>query len=101
MKNYIHNLKIPEKSGKKIGIFRVICATFGGLIIALLMMALLVTITPIKKEDMTLLIIIIDGSVWALLAFWISLSSSKYIAILRTIVPIIVFTIALIIFYNI
>ena len=31
MKELIQNLKIPENSGKKIGLFRTICAIFGGL----------------------------------------------------------------------
>ncbi|WP_418181013.1 hypothetical protein ACNSOL_04280 [Aliarcobacter lanthieri] len=101
MRNYIRNLKVPERSGKKIGLFRILCSIIGGLIITLLAMALLVTIVPIGKEDTTLAIIIMDGSVWALFALWISLSASKYIALLRCIVPSLVLVIALIILFNI
>ncbi|RBQ29585.1 hypothetical protein ACNSOS_10310 [Aliarcobacter vitoriensis] len=101
MRNYIRNLKIPEKSGKKIGLFRILCSIIGGLIVTLLAMALLVTIVPIGKEDITLATIIIDGSIWALIAFWISLSSSKYIALLRCLIPSLILAIALIILFNI
>ena len=101
MRDYIRNLKIPEKSGKKIGLFRILCSIIGGLIVTLLSMALLVTIVPIGKEDITLATIIIDGSIWALIAFWISLSSSKYIALLRCLIPSLILAIALIILFNI
>lgn len=99
MREFINRLKIPEKSGKKIGLFRIVCAIFGGLLIALLLMALLITLTPTNKESMTLATILIDGSVWAILAFWISLSSSKYIALKRAVIPIFVLAVILLIVY--
>ncbi|MDD2639547.1 MAG: hypothetical protein PHS65_00970 [Arcobacteraceae bacterium] len=100
MKMLIQNLKIPENSGKRIGLFRTLCAIFGGLIVALLAMAVLIHITPSNKGDITLVSIILDGSVWALVAFWVVLAPSKFSALLRCTIPSVVFTIALLIFYN-
>lgn len=100
MKELIRELKIPEKSGKKIGLFRTVCATLGGLVITILSMALLITIISVKKEDMTLMSIILNGTVWALVGFWIALASSKYEALLRAFIPSVVLTLAFIIVYN-
>ena len=99
MKEYINSLKIPENSGKRIGLFRIVCAIFGGAIITLLTVSVVLTIIPKNKEPMTIASIILDGSIWAIVAFWISLSISKYIAILRCIIPIIILGLILIIIY--
>ncbi|MCT7564669.1 hypothetical protein N5U20_11115 [Aliarcobacter butzleri] len=42
MKELIKSLSVPEESGKKIGLFRTLCAIFGGLIVAYLGMTLLI-----------------------------------------------------------
>ena len=99
MKAFINSLKVPEISGKKIGLFRIFCAIFGGAIITLLTVSVVLTIIPKNKEPMTITSIILDGSIWAIVAFWISLSISKYIAILRCIIPIIILGLILIIIY--
>ena len=99
MRELINKLKTPEISGKKIGLFRIVCAIFGGAIIALLIVSVILTIIPTNKEPMTIASIILDGSIWAIVAFWISLSISKYIAILRCIIPIIILGLILIIIY--
>ena len=99
MKEYINSLKIPENSGKRIGLFRIVCAIFGGAIITLLTVSVVLTIIPKNKEPMTIASIILDGSIWAIVAFWISLSINKYIALLRCIVPIIILGLILIIIY--
>ncbi len=97
MKEYINSLKIPENSGKKIGLFRIVCAIFGGAIITLLTVSVVLTIIPKNKEPMTIASIILDGSIWAIFAFWISLSISKYIVLLRCFIPIIILALILII----
>ena len=56
-------------------------------------------IIPTNKEPMTIASIILDGSIWAIVAFWISLSVSKYIALLRCIVPIFILGLILTIIY--
>ncbi|WP_148625198.1 hypothetical protein [Aliarcobacter cryaerophilus] len=99
MKAFINSLKVPEISGKKIGLFRIFCAIFGGAIITLLTVSVVLTIIPKNKEPMTIASIILDGSIWAIVAFWISLSISKYIVLLRCIVPIIILGLILIIIY--
>ena len=99
MKEYINSLKIPENSGKRIGLFRIVCAIFGGAIITLLTVSVVLTIIPKNKEPMTIASIILDGSIWAIFAFWISLSVSKYIALLRCIVPIFILGLILTIIY--
>ena len=99
MRELINKLKTPEISGKKIGLFRIFCAIFGGAIITLLIVSVILTIIPTNKEPMTIASIILDGSIWAIVAFWISLSINKYIALLRCIVPIIILGLILIIIY--
>ena len=99
MRELINKLKTPEISGKKIGLFRIVCAIFGGAIITLLIVSVILTIIPTNKEPMTIASIILDGSIWAIFAFWISLSISKYIVLLRCIVPIIILGLILIIIY--
>ncbi len=99
MRELINKLKTPEISGKKIGLFRIVCAIFGGAIIALLIVSVILTIIPTNKEPMTIASIILDGSIWAIVAFWISLSVSKYITLLRCIVPIFILGLILTIIY--
>ena len=99
MKAFINSLKVPEISGKKIGLFRIFCAIFGGAIITLLTVSVVLTIIPKNKEPMTIASIILDGSIWAIVAFWISLSVSKYITLLRCIVPIFILGLILTIIY--
>ena len=99
MKEYINSFKLPENSGKRIGLFRIVCAIFGGAIITLLTVSVVLTIIPKNKEPMTIASIILDGSIWAIFAFWISLSISKYIVLLRCFIPIIILALILIIIY--
>ena len=101
MKDLILKLKTPEISGKKIGLFRTICAIFGGLIVAYLGMTLLIFIIPGTAGETIIVPLLLNTFAWASVALWISLSKTKYIALLRSVVPSVVFAIALIIFYNI
>ena len=101
MKQYINNLKIVEKSGKKIGLFRTICSIFGGLLLAYLGMTLLVFIIPGSAGESIIVPLLLNTFAWASVALWISLSKSKYIALLRCTIPSLIFSIILIILYNI
>ncbi|OCL87883.1 hypothetical protein AAX26_00980 [Aliarcobacter thereius] len=101
MKQYINNLKIVEKSGKKIGLFRTICSIFGGLLLAYLGMTLLVFIIPGSAGESIVVPLLLNTFAWASVALWISLSKSKYIALLRSTIPSLIFSIILIILYNI
>ncbi|WP_418187096.1 hypothetical protein [Aliarcobacter lanthieri] len=102
MREFINRLKTPEISGKKIGFFRLICSISGGLIISYLGISFLTMIMPFGRvNDWALFFLIISGFIWAFVSFWISLSSSKYIALLRSFVPSFILAIVLIILYNI
>lgn len=100
MKELIKNLSTPEQSGKKIGFFRTICAIFGGLLVAYLGMSLLIYIIPGSAAESIVVPLLFNTFFWATIALWISLSSSKLIALLRVLIPTLIFTILLIILYN-
>ena len=100
MRKLIKNLSIPERSGKKIGFFRTICAIFGGLIVAYLGMTLLIYIIPGSAAESIVVPLLFNTFFWAITALWISLSSTKLIALLRVLMPTLIFTILLIILYN-
>ncbi|RBQ27915.1 hypothetical protein [Aliarcobacter vitoriensis] len=101
MINYLNSLKVVESSGKKIGLFRTICSIVGGLIVAYLGMTLLIFIIPGTAGESIIVPLLFNTFAWASVALWISLSKSKYIALLRCVVPTLIFGIALIILYNI
>ncbi len=101
MKELIKSLSIPEKSGKKIGLFRALCAIFGGLIVAYLGMTLLIYIIPGKPGESIVVPLLLNTMVWAISALWISLAYSKLSAIVRVIVPTLIFSILIAILYNI
>jgi hypothetical protein len=100
MKELIKILSIPETSGKKIGIFRTLCAIFGGLIVAYLGMTLLIYIIPGSAGESIVVPLLLNTFVWALTALWISLSTTKLLALLKVLIPTILFSILLIILYN-
>ncbi|MCG3699480.1 hypothetical protein L5F42_06490 [Aliarcobacter butzleri] len=101
MKELIKSLSIPETSGKKIGLFRALCAIFGGLIVAYLGMTLLIYIIPGKPGESIVVPLLLNTMVWAISALWISLAYSKLSAIVRVIVPTLIFSILIAILYNI
>jgi hypothetical protein len=101
MKELIKSLSVPEASGKKIGLFRTLCAIFGGLMVAYLGMTLLVFIIPGTAGESIIVSLLLNTLAWAIIALWISLSKTKYIALLRCTVPTLIFGILLIILYNI
>lgn len=100
MKKIIKTLKTPEKSGKKIGFFRIICSIVGGLLLSYLGMTLLVYIIPAKPGESIVIPLILNTIVWAITALWISLSYNKLNAILKVLIPSLIFLILIIAFYN-
>lgn len=101
MRNYINKLKVPENSGKRIGLFRTLCAIFGGLAVAYLSMTLLVFIIPGSAGESIIVPLLLNTFAWAVASLWISVSSSRYLALLKCIVPSLIFGIILIILFNI
>jgi hypothetical protein len=101
MKNLIKTLSIPEQSGKKIGLFRMLCAIFGGLFVAYLGMTLLIYIIPGKPGESIIVPLLFNTMAWAMIALWISVSPTKLSALLRVIIPTFIFLILIAILYNI
>lgn len=99
LKNIYHYLKTPENDGKKIGLFRVLCSIFGGLILAYLAMTLFALLVPMKIKEAAIISIMFNTFIWACATTWIALSISKLQALYRFILPTSVFSIALIILY--
>jgi hypothetical protein len=101
MKNLIKTLSTPEKSGRKIGLFRALCAIFGGLLVSYLGMTLLIYIIPGKPSESIIVPLLFNTMAWAMIALWISISPSKLSAILRVVIPTFIFSILIAILYNI
>lgn len=101
MKELIKNLSIPEQSGKKIGLFRTLCAILGGLLVAYLGMTLLIYIIPGTPGESIIVPLLLNTMAWAGVALWISVSSTKLTAILRVVIPTLIFSILIAILYNI
>jgi hypothetical protein len=101
MKELIKTLSIPEKSGKKIGLFRTICAILGGLVVAYLGMTLFIYIIPGKPGESIIVPLLFNTMAWAMIALWISVAPTKLSAILRVIIPTFIFLILIAILYNI
>jgi hypothetical protein len=101
MKNLIKTLSTPEKSGRKIGLFRALCAIFGGLLVSYLGMTLLIYMIPGKPGESIIVPLLFNTMAWAMIALWISISPSKLSAILRVVIPTLIFTILIAILYNI
>lgn len=85
-------LSTPEKSGKTIGLFRVLCATFGGLLVAYLGMSLLTLIVSGSPGENIIVPLLLNTMAWSISALWISISHTKLIALLRVLVPSILFS---------
>ena len=94
------NFITPEKNGKKVGIFRTICAIFGGLIVSYLGMTLLAFLIPTIAEESIIVPLVFNTFAWACVAFWISLSPSKLSAFLCCVIPTFVFSILIYFFFK-
>ena len=67
-------LSTREKNGRKIGLFRTLCAIFGGLFVAYLGMTLLVFLIPTEASKSIIIPLMLNTLVWAIAALWISLA---------------------------
>ncbi|CAM3948737.1 hypothetical protein [Arcobacter cloacae] len=101
MKKLIKTLSIPEQSGKKIGLFRTLCAIFGGLVVAYLGMTLLIYIIPGSAGESIIVPLLFNTMAWAGVAIWISVAPSRLSALLRVVIPALIFSILIAILYNI
>ncbi|MCK9337261.1 MAG: hypothetical protein M0P43_05485 [Arcobacteraceae bacterium] len=97
--NIYKYLAIPEQNGKEIGLFRILTAIFGGLIVAYLGMTLIAFIIPWEIKESAVISIMFNTFVWACISTWIALSYTKLSALLKFLIPSIVFSIALYILY--
>lgn len=101
MKKLIKTLSIPEASGKKIGLFRTLCAIFGGLLVAYLGMTLLIYIIPGNAGESIVVPLLFNTMAWAGVAIWISVAPSRLSALLRVVIPALIFSILIAVLYNI
>lgn len=84
-----------ETDAKKIGLFRVFLSIFGGLTVAYLGMACLVFIPYTSLLDLVIVFTLFYTCSWACVALWIVVAASKLIALLRVLIPTIIFSIFL------
>ena len=99
IQKFYNYLAIPEESGKNIGLFRTLTAIFGGLVVAYLGMTLVAFIIPLEIKQSAIISIMFNTFAWACSATWIALSYTKLSALLRFLIPSIIFSIALYILY--
>lgn len=92
-------LSTPEEKGKEIGLFRTITAIFGGLVLSYLTMTLVAFIIPLEIKESAIISIMFNTFAWAVAATWIALSYTKFDALIKFLVPTIIFSIALYILY--
>ena len=92
-------LSLAEKDGKKIGLFRTNCAIFGGFFVSYLAMTTLSFFIPGEVGESIIIPILLKTLVWAIVALWISLAATKWIAFLRVLVPSFSFSFLLIFLY--
>ncbi len=93
------NLNTPEENGKKIGLFRILCAIFGGLVLAYLSMTFITFIIPDKVENSIILPLLFNTLIWSCTVLWISLSPTKLIAFFRFFIPSLLFAILIYILF--
>ena len=99
LKEIYNKLSRPEFSGKKIGLFRILTAIFGGLISSYLGMTFLAILIPEEIKQAAIISIMFNTFAWAAMATWIVLSYTKLEALLRFLIPTIIFSIILYIKY--
>lgn len=93
------NLNTPEKDGRKIGLFRVLCAIFGGLLLAYLSMTFITFIIPDTVENSIIIPLLFNTLIWSCTALWITISPTKLSALLRFSIPSLIFAILIYILF--
>lgn len=99
IKKTFNNLRIPEENGRKIGLFRILSAIFGGLLVAYLSMTFITFIIPDKVENSIMIPLLFNTLAWSSTALWISVSHTKLDALLRFTIPSLIFSILIFILY--
>lgn len=99
IKKIYNYLVIPEVSGKKLGLFRTLTAIFGGLIVSYLGMTLVAFVIPLEVKQSAIISIMFNTFAWACIATWIALSYTKFHALLKVLIPTVIFSISLYILY--
>lgn len=85
--NFYRYLATPEPNGKKIGLFRIITAIFGGLVLSYLSLCVLVAFDSPFKNDFAVIALLYNTLAWAAVALWIALAPTKLGALLRFVLP--------------
>lgn len=76
----------------RLGIFRTICAVVGGLFVSYLGLTVLALVLPMSLGESLFLPLLLFPLTWACAGLWIVLSTSKLVALSRSIVPTLVFS---------
>ncbi len=92
-------LATEESSGRKIGLFRTICAIFGSLLVSFLFICFIALILALPLREAIVVPFLFHTFVWAVFALWISVSPSKLSALLRVIVPTTILSITIFILF--
>lgn len=98
IKRFYNYLLVPETNVKKIGTFRIITSIFGGLISAYLGMSVFAIIIPFEVQKSAVISIMFNTLAWAAFAIYIALSYTKLIALLRFLLPSIIFSLTLLLY---
>ena len=97
--NLFKALLLPEKNAKKIGFFRLVCASVGGLCVAYLGMSLCVALLPVKAGEAIVIALLFNTLIWAVCSVWISVAPTRLHALLRAVLPSVVFAFLLSFFF--
>ena len=98
IKKLYHSFVKPENN-KKIGLFRILTAIFGGLLTAYLGMTSLALVLPFAVQDTSVVALFFNTLAWAIMIIWISVSQTKIIALLRFMIPTSIFSIIIYFLY--
>ncbi len=93
--NMVTILNQTEKAGAKIGPWFFLCSFFGGLLVAYSGMTLMVFLIPAPVKHAIIVPFLFMPFAWALAALWISVAPNRLNALLRGLVPSIVFAIGI------
>ncbi|MBN1838671.1 MAG: hypothetical protein JW802_01350 [Campylobacterales bacterium] len=81
--NLYRFLATHEPNGKTLGLFRILTAIFGGLVLSYLGMSLLPVLFSSFKQDLAVIALLYNTFAWAVVALWIALAPTKLSALLR------------------
>ncbi|AFL69280.1 hypothetical protein [Sulfurospirillum barnesii] len=99
LKQRFSHLAIPEKNAKRIGMFRTLCAIFGGLCVAYLGMTLLLFILPVSPGESLVIPLLFNTLAWALASLWIVLAPTRLRALWRSVLPTLCFAVLIVFFF--